>query len=56
MKEIQAEDQYNPTLDLARGVDACYESIRERIKNGSKPWLPPDAGAKDRDAKPAYVR
>ena len=36
----QAND-YSPRLDLSRGIDACYEAIRERVAKGGEPWVPP---------------
>jgi hypothetical protein len=39
----QDQDAYSARLDLARGIDACYAAIRERVSNGGKPWTPPDA-------------
>jgi hypothetical protein len=40
----QDHDAYSARLDLARGIDACYAAIRERVRNGGKPWTPPEGG------------
>jgi hypothetical protein len=39
--------EYNPEDDLARGIDACYAAIRERVSNGGKPWQPPEAVSRE---------
>jgi hypothetical protein len=33
---------YSARTDLARSIDACYAAIRERVRNGGKPWTPPE--------------
>jgi hypothetical protein len=43
----QEQDAYSARLDLARSIDACYAAIRERVRNGGKPWTPPDAVSRE---------
>jgi len=31
---------YSPRDDFNKGVNACYEAIRERVANGGEPWHP----------------
>ena len=34
-------NDYDSHEDLSRGIDACYEAIRERVAKGGEPWVPP---------------
>jgi N6-adenosine-specific RNA methylase IME4 len=34
---------YDAADDFARSIDACYEAVRERVKNGGPGWPPQGA-------------
>ncbi len=31
---------YNATDDFAQSINAAYDAVRERVRNGGKPWNP----------------
>lgn len=38
--EVGKFDDYKPRNDFAKSIDACYEAVRERVKEGGPSWEP----------------